>query len=61
MFKIEYDMFIGGHLHTFTHDRLFLTVEEASRMAQHIRNTKRADAYIINTDTGKTVDYYWAD
>lgn len=61
MFKIEYDTFIGGHLYTFTYDRIFLTMDAAGRAAQHIRNTKRADVYIINAITGKTIDYYWAD
>lgn len=61
MFKIEYDVFIGGHLYTFTYNHLFLTLYLAARMAQHIRNTKHADVYIINAITGTTVDYYWAD
>ena len=61
MFKIEYDMVIGGHLHTFTHDRVFLTMYAASHEARHIRNAKHADVYVIDTANGQVVDYWWAD
>lgn len=61
MFKLEYDMFIGGHLYTFTHDRIFFTLYAASREACHIRNTKHADVYVIRTVDDQTVDYWWAD
>lgn len=61
MFKIEYDKMIGAKLYTMTYDRLFFSVEGASHVANHLRNTLHADVYIISTVTGLTVDYYWAD
>lgn len=61
MFKIEYDVVIGGNLYTFTYNHLFLTLYRASVMAQHLRDDKHADVYIINAITGTIIDYYWAD
>lgn len=61
MFKLEYDKMVGTKIYTMTYDRLFFSVEAASRVASHLRNALHADVYIISTVTGETVDYYWAD
>lgn len=61
MFKIEYDMPLGGTIKSFTFDFIFHSLWAAELKARDIRNSLHADVYIYNTQTGEYVSYFWAD